>query len=159
MNWSAAPIMVYRNVFTVCSVLVPSVVVCSFTSYSIKWVLFHHYGWDYHWNFMSIRFILLGFYVHSIHSIRLSETRWFWLCNYAPPWMLLPLDILVEYCIELVTFGLFCVMLRFATRIFYRRVSGIATNCHCGVRCRGPATCLLYAGPFLEISFETIVNL
>ena len=35
----------------------------------------------------------------------------------------------------------------FHTRIFYRGVPGFATDCPCGVWCRGLTTCLLYVGP------------
>ena len=62
--------------------------------------------------------------------------------------MFLPLDILFEYWIENVTFGLQYVMFRFPTRIFYKRVSGFATECPCGVWCRGLTTGLLYVGLF-----------
>ena len=43
--------------------------------------------------------------------------------------------------------GLLYVMFTFPTRIFYRGVSGFATDCPCGVWCRGLTTCLLYVGP------------
>ena len=39
------------------------------------------------------------------------------------------------------------VMFWFSTSIFYRRVPGFATDCPCGVWCRGLTTCLLYVGP------------
>ena len=35
----------------------------------------------------------------------------------------------------------------FPYRIFYRGVPGFATDCLCGVGCRGLTTCLLYVGP------------
>ena len=38
---------------------------------------------------------------------------------------------------------------RCSTRIFYRGVSGFATDCPCGVLCRGLTTCSLYA-PLIE---------
>ena len=41
------------------------------------------------------------------------------------------------------------VLFRFSTNIFYREVPGFATNCPCGVWCRGLTTCLLYVGPLL----------
>ena len=41
------------------------------------------------------------------------------------------------YQIEYVTFGLLYVMLRFSTRKVYRIVPGFATDCPCGVWCRG----------------------
>ena len=65
----------------------------------------------------------------------------------APLWMFLPLNILSEYWIEHVTFRLFYVMFGFSIRIFYRRVPDFATDCPCGVWCRGLTTCLLYVGP------------
>ena len=43
-------------------------------------------------------------------------------------------------------FRLLFVMCRISTRIFYRIVVGFATDCPCGVWCRGLATCLLYVG-------------
>ena len=58
-----------------------------------------------------------------------------------------PLDILLEYWTAHVTFGFLYVILTFPTRIFYRGVPGFATDCHCGVWCRGLTICLLYVGP------------
>ena len=73
-----------------------------------------------------------------------------WFCKCTPPWMFLPLDIPSEYRPEHVTFGLLCVRFKFPSRIFCRRVPGFATDCPCGVWCRGLTTCLLYVGPPLE---------
>ena len=73
-----------------------------------------------------------------------------WFCKCTPPWMFLPLDIPSEYRPEHVTFGLLCVIFKFPSRIFCRRVPGFATDCPCGVWCRGLTTCLLYVGPPLE---------
>ena len=73
-----------------------------------------------------------------------------WFCKGTPPWMFLPLDIPSEYRPEHVTFGLLCVIFKFPSRIFCRRVPGFATDCPCGVWCRGLTTCLLYVGPPLE---------
>ena len=56
----------------------------------------------------------------------------------------------LEYRPEHVTFGLLCVIFKFPSRIFCRRVPGFATDCPCGVWCRGLTTCLLYVGPPLE---------
>ena len=61
--------------------------------------------------------------------------------------MFSPLDIPSEYWPEHVTFRLLCVIFKFPTRIFYRRVPGFATDCPCGVWCRRLTTCLLYVGP------------
>ena len=52
-----------------------------------------------------------------------------------------------EYCSEYVTFGLLYVMFRLSSRIFYRGLLYFATDCPCGVWCRGLNTCLLYVGP------------
>ena len=73
-----------------------------------------------------------------------------WFCKCTPPWMFLPLDIPSGYRPEHVTFGLLCVIFKFPSRIFCRRVPGFATDCPCGVWCRGLTTCLLYVGPPLE---------
>ena len=45
---------------------------------------------------------------------------------------------------------LYSVFLKKTSRIFCRRVPGFATDCPCGVWCRGLTTCLLYVGPPLE---------
>ena len=39
------------------------------------------------------------------------------------------------------------VMFTSPASIFYRGAPGFATDCPCGVRCRGLTTCLLYVGP------------
>ena len=57
------------------------------------------------------------------------------------------LDIPFEYWIEHVTFELLYVIFRFSTSIFYQGVLGFATDCPCGVWCRGLITCFLYVGP------------
>ena len=41
----------------------------------------------------------------------------------------------------------------YSTRIFCRGVSGFATDCPCGVWCRGLATCLLYVCPLFGNRF------
>ena len=51
-----------------------------------------------------------------------------WFCRCTPPWMFLPLDIPSEYRPEHVTFGLLCVIFKFPSRIFCRRVPGFATD-------------------------------
>ena len=90
--------------------------------------------------FMAILFIM------NI-TLSLSVTKLFWFCKSATPWMFPPLDILLEYWIEHVTFGLLYVMFTFPTRIFYMGVPSFATDCPCGVWCRVLTTCLLYIGP------------
>ena len=54
-----------------------------------------------------------------------------------PGWVFPQLDILLEYWIEPVTFGLLYVMFTFPTRIFYRGIPCFAADYHCGVLCRG----------------------
>ena len=69
-------------------------------------------------------------------------------CNtFAPSWMFLSLDILFEYWIEHIIFGLLYFMFRFSTRIFYRGVPGF--DCPCGVWCCGLTTYTLCVGPLL----------
>ena len=70
--------------------------------------------------------------------------------------MFLPLDILLEYWIEHVSFELLYAMFTFSTRIFCRGVPGFATDCPCGVRCRGLTTCHLTQGK--TIFFVLIVS-
>ena len=67
------------------------------------------------------------------YTFRLSVAKYFWCCKCIPPWLFMPLDILFEYWIEHVTFGLLYVMFRFSNKIFYREVPGFATYCPCGV--------------------------
>ena len=51
---------------------------------------------------------------------------------------------ILEYWIEYISFELLSVMFTFPTRIFYRAVPGFATDCPCGVKCRGLTICHLY---------------
>ena len=69
-----------------------------------------------------------------------------------------PLDILLEYWIGHVSFGLLYVMFTFPTRIVYRGVPGFATDCPCGVWCRGLTTCPLYVDPFFWKSSLTWIR-
>ena len=88
------------------------------------------------------------------------ETKSFWFYKCKPPWMFPPMDIPFEYWILHVTFGLMCVMFRFSTGIFCKGVSGFATDCPCGVWCRGLTTCILYVGSLFGnlVWFELIVD-
>ena len=65
-----------------------------------------------------------------------------------------PLDILLEYWIEHVTFVLLYAMFTFPTKIFYMGVPGFETDCPCGVWCRGLTICLLYVGGLFENLLE-----
>ena len=91
--------------------------------------------------------IFIAIIVILNYTLRLSVTKYFWLCKCAPPGMFPPVDIPFEHWIEHVTFGLLYVMFRISSRTFYRGVPGFATDCSCGVWCRWLIICLLYVGP------------
>ena len=61
--------------------------------------------------------------------------------------MFLSLDLLWEYRIQHGANGPLYVTSSYSTWIFCRGVSGFATDCPCGVWCRGLTTCLLHVGP------------
>ena len=128
------------GLFFLCVVLMLSVTMCS-CYYLLDRLLFHRDFYcdscDYHWDF----------YGHSLLCelcSRLSVTKYFWFCKCTTPWMFPLLEIFLEYWIEHVSLGLIYVMSTFPTKILYRGVSGIATDCPCGVWCRELTTCLLY---------------
>ena len=124
------------------------------------------FGWKYHsnlywwgkgWPVDGLPFPDTGCPVPDVSIYYMSNINelpdgilFHWFCKCTPPWMFLPLDIPSEYRPEHVTFGLLCVIFKFPSRIFCRRVPGFATDCPCGVWCRGLTTCLLYVGPPLE---------
>ena len=137
-----------QSVFWLCVVLVLSVIRCS-CYYFLDRILFHHDFHDscaYHWDFMAINY----FVNYTVGFLYLSSSGF---ANAQLPCFFPPLDILLEYWIEHVAFGLLYVVFTVPTRISYRGVPGFATDCRCGVWCRGLTTCLLYVGPlfFLEI--------
>ena len=105
---------------------------------------FHHDSCDYHWDFY-------GHYLPFDLHFSLPLHKYFWFCKFTTPWMFLPLDILLEYWIENVSFGLLYVMFIFPTRMFYGEAPGFATDCPCGVWYSGLSTCPLYVVRFLEI--------
>ena len=135
-------ITIYRTGFGMCAVLVLSVIMCLFRNSLIDFY-FIMIVVTITGNFMAIIRILN-------YTFMLSETKYFWFCKWTLPWMFPPLDMLFEYWIEHLTFGLLYVMFRFSIRIFYRGVPGFATDCPCGNWCRGLNTCLLYVGPLFE---------
>ena len=145
VHWSAAPHyrIANRTGFWVYVVLMLNVIRYS-CHYFLDRILFHHDvhhdSCDYHWDFYGH---VLPFHLY----FRLPLHKWFWFCKCTTPWMFLPLDILLEFLIEHVSFGLLYVMFTFPARIFYRGVSGFATDSPCGVWCRGLTTCPLYVGP------------
>ena len=67
-------------------------------------------------------------------------TRYLVFCNPSPARM-------SEYRIQHGAIGPFYVTSSYSTWIFCRGVSGFATDCPCGVWCRGLTTCLLHVGP------------
>ena len=67
--------------------------------------------------------------------------------NPSPPRMFLSLDLLWEYRIQHGANGPLYVTSSYSIWIFCRGVSGFATDCPCGVWCRGLTTCLLHVGP------------
>ena len=83
----------------------------------------------------------------GVHFKQHFDIRYFTFCNLLPPKMFLSLDLLSENQIQHGTIGLLYVTSRYSTRTFYRRVSGFANDCLCGVWCRELTTCLLYVGP------------
>ena len=75
------------------------------------------------------------------------DTRYLVFYNTSPPRMFLSLDLLWEYRIQQGANGPLYVTSSYSTWIFCRGVSGFATDCPCGVWCRGLTTCLLHVGP------------
>ena len=75
------------------------------------------------------------------------DTRYLVFYNPSPPRMFLSLDLLWEYRIQHGANGPLYVSSSHSTWIFCRGVSGFATDCPCGVWCRGLTACLLHVGP------------
>ena len=75
------------------------------------------------------------------------DTRYLVFCNTSPPRMFLSLDLFWKYRIQHGANGPLYVTSSYSTWIFCRGVSGFATDCPCGVWCRGLTTCLLHVGP------------
>ena len=67
--------------------------------------------------------------------------------NTSPPRMFLSLDLLWEYGIQHGANGPLYVTSSYSTWMLCRGVSGFATDCPCGVWCRGLTTCLLHVCP------------
>ena len=76
------------------------------------------------------------------------DTRYLVFYNPSPPRMFLSLDLLWEYRIQHgAANGPLYVTSSYSTWIFCRGVSGFATDCPCGVWCRGLTIWLLHVGP------------
>ena len=124
------PIIVYRTGFG-CALFWCRVPLCAFILSLIEFY------------FIIIMFIMIVVTIIEIFMAIL------FICNYTFRLSVTfpPLDILLEYWIEHVTFGLLYVMFTFSTRIFYRGIPGFVTDCPCGVWFPGLTSCLLYVGP------------
>ena len=112
---------------------------------------------------MPLFFFFFGLPIVSCSLIKMSNTRMlvtFGICfkqhfdtrylvfyNPSAPRVFLSLDLLWEYRIQHGANGPLYVTPSYSTWIFCRGVSGFATNCPCGVWCRGFTTCLLHVGP------------
>ena len=81
------------------------------------------------------------------------DTRYAAFRNLSPPRMFLPLDLLSECRIQHGAIGPLYVTSSHSTWIFCRGVSCFATDCPCGVWCRGLTTYLLYVGPLFGNRF------
>ena len=75
------------------------------------------------------------------------DTRYLVFYNPSPPRMFLSLDRLWKYRIQHGANGPLYVTSSYSTWIFCRGVSGFATDCPCGVWCRGLTTCRLHVAP------------
>ena len=82
------------------------------------------------------------------------DTRYLVFYNTSPPRMFLSLDPLWEYRIQHDANGPLYVTSSYSTWIFCRGVSGFATDCPCGVWCRGLTSCLLHVGPPFGSNFK-----
>ena len=78
------------------------------------------------------------------------DTRYLVFYNTSPPRMFLSLDLLWEYRIQHGANGPLYVTSSYSTWISCRGVSGFATDCPCGVWCRGLTTWLLHVGPLFR---------
>ena len=79
-----------------------------------------------------------------------GKTLWYYVfgvLHRSPPRMFLPLHLLSELRIQHGAIWSLYVTFSYLIWIFCRGVSGFATDCPCGVWCRGLTTCVLHAGP------------
>ena len=111
------------------------------------WLKIHHLYFSLVSPIVSYSMINRIFVTIGIRFKQHFDTRYFTFCNLSPPRMFLPPDLLYEYRTWHGIIGPLYVTFSYLTRIFYRKVSGFATDCPCGVWYRGLTTCLLYVGP------------
>ena len=88
------------------------------------------------------------------HRTQNSDNWFVYTSNFSPPGMFLPLDLLLKYWTEHVIIGILYVKSIVSTRIYYKGVTGLATDNPCGVWCCRLTTCLLYVDPLFETSFK-----
>ena len=93
------------------------------------------------------RNVYLGDFSTNMPDKQQFDTRYLVFYNPSPPRMFLSLDLLWEYRIQHGANGPLYVTSSYSTWIFCRGVSGFATDCPCGVWCRGLNTCLLHVDP------------
>ena len=115
-------------------------------AYVIKTCLtWHAISGARYWGFVSPK-LHVSTYIET-NNIVGGSTRYLVFYNTSPPRMFLSLDLLWECRIQHGANGPLYVTSSYSTWIFCRGVSGFATDCPCGVWCRGLTTCLLHVGP------------
>ena len=141
VHWSAVPndCIANRPGFWVYVVLVLNVIRYS-CHYFLDRILFHH---DFHHDFCDYHWDFYGHYL-LIYRLTLHKSG---SANAQLPGCFCPWTFSLNIGLSMFPLASF-VMFTFPTRIFYRGVPGFATDCPCGVWCRGLTTCLLYVGPF-----------
>ena len=89
--------------------------------------------------------MLVTFGIYFTHF----DTRYLVFYNPSPPRMLCPWTFFqnIGFNMNMVPSEPFMSPSSYSTWIFCRGVSGFATDCPCGVWCRGLTTCLLHVGP------------
>ena len=92
--------------------------------------------------------LILGCLWPLVFVLNNTLTPGIW-CSTIPhlPGCFCPCILLSEYRIQHGTNGPLYVTSSYSTWIFCRGISGFATDCPCGVWCRGLTTCLLHVGP------------
>ena len=122
---------------------------------------FHWMNWQ--WNIHAFRLlhicerldnVFVLFYTSMLVTFGICFKQHFDILvfyNTSPPRMFFSLDLLWEYRIQHGANGPLYVIPSYSTWIFCRGVSGFATECPCGVWCRGLNTCLLHVGPHFGI--------
>ena len=98
-----------------------------------------------HVSYSLMNNLILGWFLNF--CFKHFDTRYLVFCNLSAPSVFLLLGLLSEYRLQHGDIGPLYVTSSFSTWIFCRGVSGFATDCPCGVWCRGLTTYLLHVGP------------